>query len=154
MSGQQQKRRSSHTTQGNRWLRAALTECSWGVSKKKGCYLKDRFWRIAAKSRPKAVVAIAHQILILSYCVLQRGTPYEEQRGVELTESQKNRLIRHHVRRLGKLGVRVRTNPVAVLPPRCREKAQISKNAKRTHEVIETKASAEKNKPKNRRKGT
>lgn len=148
------RNKSSHTTHGNRWLRAALTECSWGVSKKKGCHLKDRFWRIAAKSRPKAVVAIAHQILILSYCVLKRSTPYEEQRGVELTESQKNRLIRHHVRRLGKLGVRVRTNPVAVLPPRCREKAEISKTAKRTHEVIETKAPAEKSKPKNRRKGT
>jgi hypothetical protein len=98
------KNKSGHTTQGNRWLRAALTECAWGVSQKKGCHLKEKFWRIAAKSKPKAVVAIAHQILVLGYFVLQRGTPYEEVRGAELSESQRQRLIRHHVRRLGKLG--------------------------------------------------
>ena len=120
------RNKSSHTTQGNRWLRAALTECSWGISRRNNCYLKDRFWRIAAKSKQKAVVAIAHQILVLSYCVLQRGTAYQEERGVEMTESRKNQLIRHHMRRLGKLGVRVRTNPVAVRPTR-KAKSPITK---------------------------
>jgi transposase len=111
------KNKSSHTTQGNRWLRAALTECAWGVSKKKGCHLKEKFWRLAAKSKAKAVVATAHQILILSYFVLQRGTAYQETKGREMSESEKKRLIRHHVKRLGKLGVRLHTAPVPVAEP-------------------------------------
>jgi hypothetical protein len=56
-------------------------------------------------------VAIAHDLLKMAYFVLQRGTPYEEQRGTPMTEQQKQRLIRHHVRRLGKLGISVRLTP-------------------------------------------
>jgi transposase len=106
------KSKSSHTPPGNRWLKSALTEVAWGVSRKKDCHLRDKFRRIAAKSQPKAVVAIAHDVLILVYFVLQRGTPYVEKGPVELSPPQKQRIIRHHVRRLGKLGIRVRTAPV------------------------------------------
>jgi transposase len=105
--------KSSHTTHGNKWLRAALTESAWGVSRMKEGHLREKFWRIASKgdpkrSRPIAVVAIAHDLLKLAYFVLQRGTPYEEQRGNPMSEQQKQRLIQHHVRRLGKLGITVR----------------------------------------------
>jgi transposase len=105
------KSKSCHTRPGNRWLKGALTETAWGVSRKKGCHLREKFWRIAAKNKAKAVVAIAHDVLVLGYCVLQRGTPYFEKGPVELTEPQKQRIIRHHVRRLGRLGIRVRTAP-------------------------------------------
>jgi transposase len=105
------KSKSSSTQPGNRWLKSALAETAWGVSRKKGCHLRDKFRRIAAKSQPKAVVAIAHDILVLAYCVLQRGTPYFEKGPPELSEPQKQRIIRHHIRRLGKLGIRVRTSP-------------------------------------------
>lgn len=103
------KNKGSRTTEGNRWLRGALTESAWGIAAKKDGHLRYKFWRIAAKSRPKAVVAIAHDLLVLAYFVLQRGTPYEEKRGTPMTEAQKQRLIRHHLRRLGKLGVPVRS---------------------------------------------
>jgi hypothetical protein len=76
---------------------------------KKDGHLRHRFWRIATKSRPKAVVAIAHDLLVLAYFLLQRGTPYEEQQGSPVTKAKKQRLIRHHLRRLGKLGIPVRS---------------------------------------------
>lgn len=103
--------KSSGTQPGNRWLKGALTETAWGVARKKDCHLRDKFWRIASKCRQKAVVAIAHDVLVLSYFVLQRGTPYVEEGPHVLTEPQKQRIIRHHVRRLGRLGIRVRTSP-------------------------------------------
>lgn len=105
------KSRGSSTGAGNRWLKSALTQTAWGVARKKDCSLRNKFWRIAAKSPPKAVVAIAHQVLILAYFVLQRGTPYFEKDRLEFTEPQRERLIKHHLRRLGKLGIRVRTSP-------------------------------------------
>lgn len=110
--------KSSHTNDGNPWLRSALTQSAWAVSRMKSGHLRDKFWRIAGrstatKSRPVAIVAVAHDLLKLAYFVLQRGTPYEEERGKPMSEQQKQRLIRHHIRRLGKLGVSFRSNPAA-----------------------------------------
>ena len=117
--------KSSHTNQGNRWLRAALTESAWAVSRMKDGHLREKFWRIASRgepkrSRPIAVVAIGHDLLKLAYFVLQRGTPYEEKRGSPISEEQKQRLIRHHVRRLGKLGIRLHSSQLSAATTQCR----------------------------------
>ena len=106
------RNKSSHITQGNHALKAALTESAWAVSRKKQGHLRDKFWRIAPKSRPKAIVAVAHDLLVLAYAVLKRGTAYEEKLGVPMSEEQKQKLIKHHVRRLGKLGFQLRPSPV------------------------------------------
>jgi len=109
------KNKGSKTTKGNRWLRDALTECAWGVSSKKNCFLKEKFWRIATKKhrKPPATMAIAHTLLELCYQVLKSGQPYQERGLPVMDEKQRNRLIGHHMRRLGKLGIRVRSLAVA-----------------------------------------
>jgi transposase len=104
------KNRSSRPTGGNPWLRSALTECAWAAAAKKNCFLKEKFWRLATKSGGKknsALVAVAHNILQLVYEVLRSGEPYQERQPPGLSQQQQDRLIRHHIRRLGKLGVRV-----------------------------------------------
>jgi hypothetical protein len=103
------KDKGSKPTRGNRWLRAALTECAWAVSTKKNGDLKEKFWRLSAKKQHKtpAVVAVAHVLLVLVYHVLRTGRPYKDRGVPVLNDKQKNRLIRHHIRRLGKLGVTV-----------------------------------------------
>jgi transposase len=109
------KNKSSHTTGGNPWLRSTLTECAWGASNKKGCFLKDKFWSVTTKHAGKkgpAVIAVGHQILNLIYEVLRTGKPYKPKQEPLLEPAKKERLIRHHVRRLGKLGVKVRSGPV------------------------------------------
>ena len=108
------KSKDSRTTRGNRWLRAALTECSWGAVAKKNCFLKTKFWRLASKKQRKqpALVAVAHTLLLLVYQVLKTRQPYQERGQPLLDEQQKNRIIRHHVRRLGKLGVKVHSAPL------------------------------------------
>ena len=105
------KNKGSKTTKGNRWLRGALTEAAWGASAKKDCFLKEKFWRVATKKhrKPPATMAVAHTLLVLCYQVLKTGQPYQEKGLPVLDEKQKNRLICHHVRRLGKLGIRVRS---------------------------------------------
>jgi transposase len=115
------KNKSSRTTGGNPWLRSALTECAWAAANKKQCFLKQKFWAITTKSHGKkapAVIAVAHTLLILIYQVLSTGQPYQERGEPILDEAQKERLIRHHVRRLGKLGVPVRScnRPAQALP--------------------------------------
>jgi transposase len=114
------------TPRGNRWLRGALTECAWGASAKKGCFLKEKFWKVTTKKQSKApaAMAIAHTLLTLVYQVLKTGQPYHERGQPVLDENRKQRIIRHHVRRLGKLGIRVSTAPI---PRRCR-KAQAAQH--------------------------
>ena len=103
------KDKGSKPTRGNRWLRAALTECAWAVSTKKKGALKEKFWRLTAKKQRKtpAVVAVAHVLLVLVYQVLRTRQPYTERDIPVLDDKQRTRLIRHHIRRLGRLGVTV-----------------------------------------------
>lgn len=105
------KSKSSRTTGGNPWMRGTLTECAWAAAAKKNCFLKDKFWRITTKSGGKkgpALIAVAHQLVKLVYQVLSTKQPYQDKDLPPLNEAQKQRLIRHHKRRLGKLGVKVR----------------------------------------------
>jgi transposase len=99
------KEKDPHINHGNRWLRTALVECAWAASVKKDCFLRERFWRLAVGNRKRALIAIAHALLILIYNVLATGEPYRECGAVELDEAKRRRLIRHHIRRLGRLGV-------------------------------------------------
>jgi transposase len=100
------KDQGGRTTRGNRWLRATLMQCAWAASMKKNCYLKGKFWRLAAAGKKRAIVAVAHNLLVLIYHVLATGIPYQE-RGGRPQEQQKQRRIRHHLRALGRLGINV-----------------------------------------------
>jgi hypothetical protein len=73
---------------------------------KRNCFLKEKFWRLTSKKQRKqpTVVAVAHTLLLLVYQVLKTREPYQERGQPLLDEQQKNRIIKHHVRRLGKLG--------------------------------------------------
>ncbi len=104
------KRKGSRTTGGNVWLRTTLTECAWAAAAKKDHFLKEKFWRIAGKSggnKQRALMAIAHTEVILIYQVLKSGQPYQDRQPLVPDERQRERIIRHHIRRLGKLGVTV-----------------------------------------------
>ena len=77
---------------------------------KKDCFLKAKFWRIASKSggeKAPAIIAVAHSLLLLVYQVLQTKKAFEDRTAPPLDERQKQRLIRHHIRRLGKLGIAI-----------------------------------------------
>jgi transposase len=105
------RNKSSRTTGGNPWLRSSLVECSWAASVKRNCFLREKFWRIVSKSREHnrgtALIAVAHTLLQLIFQVLSTGQPYVERGLPPLDERQRNRMIRHHVRRLGKLGIAI-----------------------------------------------
>ena len=99
------KDKGGRTNRGNRWLRGMLTECAWAAAGKKDCYLKGKFWRLAAGGKKRAIVAVAHNLLRLVYHVLSQSQPYQEKGRPILDERQRQKLIRHHVRALGRLGI-------------------------------------------------
>jgi transposase len=116
----------SRPTKGNPWLRSALTECAWAAAATKNCFLKDKFWRLAGKAqggKKTALIAVAHTLLLLIHHVLQTGQPFEERHSPALDDRRKQKMIQHHIRRLGKLGVSIRRSVVVPEKPtnrRCR----------------------------------
>jgi transposase len=94
-----------HTTRGNRWLRSTLTQCAWAVAHSKGGTLREKFWRLAVGGAKKAVMATAHAQLRLVYRVLSTGQPYSPGPSVPPAPARRLRMIRHHVRCLGRLGI-------------------------------------------------
>jgi transposase len=100
------KRLSNRTRKGNRWLRRALCQSAWAASRKKNCFLTAFFYRKAGKHGVrKAIVAVAHRILVIAFCILRDGTQYREMGGdyFDLLNPQRTRA--RLVRRLQRLEV-------------------------------------------------
>jgi transposase len=73
---------SGKTRKGSKWLRTALVESANAATRKKGTYLAAQYARIKGRhGHNKAIVAVAHSILVIAYHLLQRGQPYNELGG-------------------------------------------------------------------------
>jgi transposase len=102
------KRRSGKTRKGNGWLRAALCEAAWAASRTKGTYLSALFRRIAARrGRKRAIVAVAHAILIIAYQMLKHGQPYRELGENYFDKINPERTATRLIRRLQRMGYEV-----------------------------------------------
>ncbi len=106
------KRKSGKTRDGNKWLRRTLCQAAWAVSRKKNGYLSSQLKRIAARRGPKrALMAVAHTMLVIGYHMLKTGQGYHELGGNYLEQINKDQLQRHFVKRLQKLGFKVTVEP-------------------------------------------
>jgi transposase len=102
------KRRSGKTPPGNQTLRKGLVQAAHGASRTKNSYLKARYHRIAARrGKKRALVAVAHSILVSAYHMLARQEPYHELGGNYFDEHKRAFVANHLVRRLEKLGYQV-----------------------------------------------
>ncbi len=116
------KSKSSRTRHGNRWLRRALCQSAWAVSHKKNCYLTAHFYRRASRcGTKKAIIATAHQILIIAFHILRDGTEYQERGGDYFDRLNPERTQRKLTARLERLGWQVvlkpRQSPPEPSPP-------------------------------------
>lgn len=107
------KRKSGQTRDGNKWLRRSLCQAAWAVTRKKDGYLSAQFKRLAARRGVKrAVMAVAHTMLIIGYHMLKTGQGYHELGGNYFEQINKDQLQRYFVKRLQRLGLKVSLEPV------------------------------------------
>lgn len=79
------KRYSGRRRHGNKHLQPVLVECAWSAVRHEG-YLKSLYHRHVMKwggyrsgiAKKKAIVVVAHAILVIIWHVLATGRPYEE----------------------------------------------------------------------------
>jgi hypothetical protein len=110
------KRLSNRARKGNRWLRRALCQSAWAAIRKKNCYLAAFFYRRAGKQGiRKAIVALAHWILIIAFCILRGGTTYEEIGGDYFDRLNPARTLARLVRRPQRPGLDIVLQPRADL---------------------------------------
>lgn len=108
------KRKSGKTRDGNKWLRRTLCQAAWAVTRKKNCYLSAQFKRLAGRRGVKrAVMAVAHTMLVIGYHMLKTGQTYHELGGDYLEQINKDQLQRYFVKRLQRLGLKVTVEPVS-----------------------------------------
>jgi transposase len=108
------KRRSSHTRDGNRYLRGALLESGLAATRAKGTALQARYYRVKRhRGHKKAVVAVGHQILEIAYFIMRDSVTYRELGADYFDRRDRERATRRHVKHLEALGYRVTLDTAA-----------------------------------------
>lgn len=102
------KRRSGKTRKGNSHARATLVRAARAASRTKHTYLATLYHRIALRrGDKKAIVAVAHAILIALYHMLRDGTRYRDLGPDHFDKLHEAVTVKRSVERLTALGYEV-----------------------------------------------
>lgn len=102
------KHRSGRTRPGNRWLRMALIEAASMAARGRHTAFGARYRRIARhRGHKKAVVAVAHAMLVTAYHLLDRQIEYREPGADYFDRRHAERATRRALRTLERQGYRV-----------------------------------------------
>jgi len=108
------KHRSGRTRKGTPWLRTALTEAALGAIRHGRGALATRYRRIMRhRGHKKAVIAVAHAILVVVYHLLTRQTTYHELGDDYYDRRHAERSKRRALETLERQGYRVVLEPTA-----------------------------------------
>jgi transposase len=102
------KRLGGKTTKGSPWLRAALVEAAHGAAHSKGTYLGEQYRRLARRiGKKKAIIAVAHSILVIIYHILKEEKTYQELGSAYFEEREHDAVKRRALRNLERLGYEI-----------------------------------------------
>ena len=108
------KRMSGRTRKANRYVKRAMCQAAWAASHTKNTYLTAFYRRMAIrKGAPKAVMALAHHMLVVVHQILSRGEEYVEFGGDYYDRRNKPKVVARMVARLTRLGYQVDLKPMA-----------------------------------------
>lgn len=102
------KRKRAPTRHGNSYLRSALVQAAWAATMKKHTYLSAQYKRLVrGLGRTKALVAVAHSMLVIIYHVLDRQQGYIELGGDYFDKQQQDKRRDYLIKQLRSLGLKV-----------------------------------------------
>jgi transposase len=111
------KRQSGKSTGGNQFLKSALTEAAWAASHAKQTYLHAQYHRLVARrGKKRALLAVAHSILVITYHLLKERTPYRDLGAHYFDERKQATVLNQLVRRIKNLGFDVELSQVDAVP--------------------------------------
>lgn len=102
------KAKREHIGGGNPWLRSLLVEAAWGAAHSKNTFLAAQYRRLVGRlGDRRAVIAVAHSILVIAYHVLRDGKPYQELGATFYDQRSQQATVRRLTQRLEALGFAV-----------------------------------------------
>lgn len=88
------KRKSGRNLVRKHHLKTIMVEVAWAAIKKKDSYFKDKYYRLKARRGAKrAIVAIAHRIMLGIYYVIRDGVEFRDLGADYLTKRKKTQKI-------------------------------------------------------------
>ena len=110
------KRKTGKTRKGNKLLRVTLTLCANSAVKCKNTYFYARYNRISARrGRKRAIIAVAHSMLIAIYHVLKDDVEYKDLGADYYIKFNVERKAKSYIKKLIELGYDVETKKVVNL---------------------------------------
>jgi transposase len=107
------KRKRAKTRKGSPALRSALTEAAQAAGRSKGNYLSAQYHRLAARrGKKRAIIAVAHTIVVIAYQMLTRKEPYRDLGPDYYDQRHRQATINSLVKRLERLGQRAILEPI------------------------------------------
>lgn len=99
------KNRRVTARKGNMHLRSVLVEAAWCAIRTKGSYWRNKYYRLKARrGHARAIMAIAHKMLVAAYNMLLHGKSYADLTENYLDRVDQNRSANNLLRRLERLG--------------------------------------------------
>jgi transposase len=102
------KRYSGKTRKGSPWFRQTLLEAAHGAAHTKNTYLAAQYHRLSARrGKKRALVAVAHSILVIAYHLLRSKQTYKDLGSNYFDQRDKEAVGKRLVHRLKTLGYEV-----------------------------------------------
>ena len=99
------KKFSGKTRKGNKLLRSTLVVCAHSAIKNKKSYFSAQYQRICAhRGKKRAIVAVAHSMLVAIYHILKDGTPFMDLGAGYYNQFNRDRKINSYLKKLRELG--------------------------------------------------
>lgn len=85
-----------------------LVQCAWAATRTKGTYLRSKYDSLVGRrGKKRALLAVAHKILIAAYFIIKEKEPYKDLGGEFLEKKSREKRIKRHLQQLRELGVNV-----------------------------------------------
>jgi len=99
------KRKRSPTRHGNGILKTTLVQCANAAVLTKGSFFKAQYERLVVRrGRKRALVAVAHSMIIAIWHMLRNGTVFTDLGGDYYNRLNPDKKIKMHLRKLEELG--------------------------------------------------
>ena len=99
------KRYSGKTRKGNKALNTILIQAAHAASHTSNTYLSAQYHRLAGRrGKKRAIIAVAHSILVIAYHLIQRKVPYHELGSDYFDNQRPEATAKRLLKRLQRLG--------------------------------------------------
>jgi transposase len=112
------KQYSGKTPPSNRWLRGMLVQMANAAVRCKTTYFASVYRRLAhRRGHKRAIVAVAHRLLIAVYHMLKQHQPYRDYRASDTGQRSQEQRLKKLQQQVERLGYQVQLVPLPVTQP-------------------------------------